>query len=136
GFDLREDLDDAALDGLGELDHVAVEAGGDVAQVVRARILGLVDVVAEAHDAASGLEFAADPVVDVVDRADGVERVERAGGGAAVERAGERADAAHQGRADVGSGGGDDAAGEGGGVEAVVDGEDQVVLDGAGVGLG
>ncbi|CAO0829808.1 hypothetical protein SMICM17S_08279 [Streptomyces microflavus] len=58
-------------------------------------------------------------------------RVSRAQlGRSAVQRSGERSDGGDQAGGQVGAGGGDDAGGERGGVEAVVDGGDQVLLDG------
>ena len=54
-------------------------------------------------------------------------------GRTAVERARQRTDRPHDGRPQVGAGRRDDPSGEGRGVEAVVDGQDHVLLDGAGV---
>ena len=89
-----------------------------------------VDGVAEAHDPLARRELAAHPAVDPVRRADLVERGQSAVGCAAVQRAGERAERGDDGGRQVGAGGGDDAGGERRGVEAVVDGGDEVALDG------
>ena len=105
---------------------------GDAAQHDRARIVGLVDGVAEPHDAVAAGHRVADPGLGAVGRADGVEGVERAARRAAVQRTRERAQRGDDRGADVGAGRRHDACGERRRVEAVVDAEDLVLLDGAG----
>ena len=69
-----------------------------------------------------------------VGRADGVDGVEGPARGPAVQRPRQRPDGADHGGGGVGPRRGDDPGGEGGGVEAVVDGQDQVLLQGPGQG--
>ena len=76
------------------------------------------------------VDGAADPGLGPVGGADGVEHVEGPAGRTAVERPRQRADGPDDGRGQVGPGRRDDPGGEGRGVEAVVDGQDQVLLDG------
>ena len=59
----------------------------------RARVVGLVDAVAEAHEPVAALDRVAQPRLGVVGGADRVEHVERAARRAAVQRARQRADA-------------------------------------------
>ena len=101
---LGEHVDDRLLDDLGELDLVGVDALGDAAEEQRARVVGLVDAVAEPHDL-----LAAGDVVDevgpgVLGGADRLEQVERPRRRAAVQRARQGADATDDGGADVGAG--------------------------------
>ncbi len=130
---LGQHVDRRALDGLRELDQRATEALGDRAQEHRARVVGLVDAVAEAHDALAALDGGADVGVGALGCADGVQHVEGAAGGPAVEWSRQRADGGDDGGAEVRPGGRDDACREGRRVEAVVDGEDHVLLNGPGV---
>ncbi len=129
-LELRQDLQYASLDVHGEFDQGAAEPLRDAAQHARARVLGAVDGVPEAHDPLPRQDAFADPGVDAVRGADGVEGVQGPAGRAAVQWPGERSDGADEAGGEIGSGGGDDAGGEGGGVEAVVHGGDQVLLDG------
>ncbi len=101
--------------------------------MTRAGVVGLVDGVAEAHDPLAPLDRGADPGVGVVGGADRVEQCRAPG--SVRRRAADRTARRwrHDGGAEVGAGRGDDPGGERRGVEAVVDGRDQVLLDGAGV---
>ena len=91
--------------------------------------------MAEAHDPPPGGELRLDPRLGARRIADRVERVERPARRAAVQRPGERAEGGADDVGEVGAGGRHDPGGERRSVEAVVDGEDQVLLDGSGGGV-
>ena len=127
------------LERLGDLEARRAELARGAAQHARARVLGAVDAVAEAHQPLAAVERVLDPALGVAELLDLVEHLQharrarrRAAGPHSAPTAPESA-AAH-----VGAGRGDDARGEGRGVHAVLGGRDPVGvdrLDVVGVGL-
>src|SRR3954447_4475939 len=110
-----------------------IELRRGLAQHPRARILGAVDAVAEAHQALASVEDALDVPGHVALPLDRVEHREDARGRTAVERAGERADGGRERGGDVGAGGRHDARRERGGVAPVLGRGDPVGVERAGV---
>ena len=101
----------------------------DALEDARARILGAVDAMAEAHDPLAAAERVGDPLLRVARLGDRVEHRQHARGRAAVQRARERADRRRERGAGVGSGRGDDPRREGRRVETVLGGADPVRVD-------
>ena len=118
------------------LDAAPVEPMGDIGEELGTRVLRAIDGVAEARDAAVGVEFGVDPVARTIGGADGVEHVEHPARRATVTGAAQRTERGYDCRRHVGARRCDDTRGEGGSVEAVVDGRDQVLLEGADLGGG
>ena len=135
GLQLGQQVDHRLLDGQGQLDQGPAERRDHGTQQERARVVGLVDAVAEAHDPVTLLDGLPDVGLGPVRRADVVEHVEDPAGSTTVQRPRQGTDRAHNGRSQIGPGRGDDPAGEGGRVEPVVDGEDHVLLEGPDVQL-
>src|SRR5664280_1588727 len=126
GLQLGEHVDGGLLDLLGELDQGAAERGGHLTEEARARVVGLVDAVTEAHYPIAPRHRFADPPLGPVGGADAVQHVERAARRATVQLARQGADGPTDCGGQVGTGRGDDPGREGGGVESVVDGQHQV----------
>ena len=95
------------LERLGDLEARRAELARGAPQHPRARVLGAVDAVAEAHQPLAAVERVLDPALGVAELLDLVEHLQHARGRAAVQRAGQRADGARERGRDVGAGGGD-----------------------------
>ena len=130
GVPLLQRLERDLLELLGHLDVRRAELLRRPLQDPRARVLGAVDAVAEAHDplaaarAASRRTAPASP-----SRRDLVEHRHHVRGRAAVQRPGERADGRRERGPAVGAGRGDDPGGERRGVEPVLGRADPVGVD-------
>ena len=85
------------LERLGDLDARRAELLRRAPQDPRARILGAVDAVAEAHDPLAAREQLLDVRLGIARLRDGVEHRQHARRRAAVQRAGERADRGRRG---------------------------------------
>ncbi len=112
-------------------DALGVLLLGDATQAKRARVVGAIDAVTEAHDAAPGRELCLGPGGCILRRADRIQHIENRTRRTAVQRSRKRADGGRDGSADISAGRRRDATGERGSVQSVVDGENQVRLDSA-----
>ena len=134
GVELGEHAEGDVLDRDRELQPVrlVLHRLGDPSERLRARVVGPVDPVAEAHQPLAAGDRVADPLLGVLRRADPVDLLDDLRWGAAVERALHRADrAGHRGR-DVAPRGRDDPGRERRGVQAVLGADDEVGIEGAG----
>ncbi len=128
GLGLGEHRDDRVLHGGRELRGGPADRVSDLAQQRRARVLALVDPVAEAHDPAASPDRVADPGLGPVRAPDVVEHLEHAGGRAAVQRTGQGSHGPDDRGAEIRARGRDHPRGKRRGVEAVIDRGDQVPL--------
>ena len=117
------------LQRLGDLEARRAELARRAAQDARARVLGAVDAVAEAHEPLAAVQRVLDPLLGVAGLLDALDHLQHARRRAAVQRAAQRADRARQRGRAVGAGRGDDARGERRGVHAVLGRADPVGVD-------
>ena len=122
-------LDRGPLELLGHLEARRAEIHRGSAEEPRARVLGAVDAMTEAHQPLAAVEQVIDVLLDRVGRRCSVQHRQHARRGAAVQRPGECADRRRERGAAVGARRGDDPSGEGGRVEPVLGGADPVRVD-------
>src|SRR5436190_1158844 len=114
---------------LGDLDLGRAELARRPLQDARARILGTIDAMAEAHDALTRVESVADPLLGIAQRFDLVEHRLDVRRRASVERARQRPDSRRERRAAIGPGRRRDARSERRCVEPVLGGANPVRVD-------